>query len=123
MLRKYYRLDCTNGEKMYPLAIHPPHLDERMSAQQACFTLFGNMVRGLNNNDAEEQFLNCIFIDAQSKSQILKELRILGISYYSIYPDLDGLGRTINCDHHNDLFKTQEDIELANLLKRLDSSN
>lgn len=109
LLRKYYRMDYTEDEKMYPLAIYPPHLDERMSAQQACFTLFGNIVKGLNPNDSPEKFLDFALIDAKSKLKILKELRTLGISNYSIYPDLDGLGRSINYDESQNLDQALED--------------
>ncbi|MEJ7683331.1 MAG: hypothetical protein WKG06_36825 [Segetibacter sp.] len=91
-------MDWTPDEKMYPIAIYPPHLDERMSAQQACFILFGNIVKGLDHNDSPEKFLDFVFVGAESKPKILKELRMLGISNYSMYPDLDGLGKTINYD-------------------------
>jgi hypothetical protein len=117
ILRKYYRMDWTPDEKMYPIAIYPPHLDERMSAQQACFTLFGNMVKGLNCNDTREKFLDCVYIDAGSKYKILKELRLLGISNYSMYPDLDGLGRTINYDESEDLNRALENNDFKNILK------
>lgn len=119
LLRKYYRMDCGENEKMYPLAIYPPHLDERMSAQQACFTLFGNVARGLDCHDSSEKFLDCIYVDACSKSNILNELRSLGISTYSIYPDLDGLGRAINYDHSNDILQAQDNNELSNFFRSI----
>ncbi len=120
-LRKYYRMDCSDNEKMYPLAIYPLHLDERMAAQQACFTLFGNVARGLDCNDSSQKLLDCIYINSESKPKILSELRSLGISTYSIYPDLDGLGRTINYDHSNDILQAHEDNELSNLFKSISS--
>lgn len=101
--RKYYKLICTAGEKMYPLAIYPPHLDDRMAAQQACFTIFGNIVKGFNCEDAKEKFLDCVYIPKDSKKHILQELRLLGISYYSIKPDLDGLGETISFDYRDEI--------------------
>ncbi len=117
LLRKYYRMDCAEDEKMYPLAIYPPHLDERMSAQHACFTLFGNIVKGLDYNDSPEKFLDFVYIDAKSKPEILKELRMLGISNYSMYPDLDGLGKTINYDESKDLDQALENNDFKNILK------
>ncbi|WP_162055940.1 FRG domain-containing protein [Pontibacter pamirensis] len=100
LLRKYYRLDCSEGEEMYPIALHPPHLDERMSAQQACFTLFGNVVDGLATNDSNQEFLDHVCINANYKLQMLEELKVLGINNYSVYPDLDGLGQSINDDFY-----------------------
>lgn len=99
LLRRYYRIDFNEFEEMYPLAIYPLHLDERMSAQQACFTIFGNQINGLNYNDSKEIFLDYICIDANSKLNILQELNRVGISHYSVFPDLDGLGKTINHDY------------------------
>lgn len=118
LLRKYYRMECNGDQKMYPLAIYPPHLDERMSAQQACFTLSGNIVNGLESHDSQEKFLECVYIDSESKAKILKELSMLGISHYSIYPDLDGLGKTINNDHFKDLISVQEENEFLNTIKK-----
>lgn len=117
LLRKYYRMNCDEDEKMFPLAIYPTHLDERMAAQQACFTIFGNMVNGLDCDDAKEQFVDCIYVDGASKARILRELRILGISNYSIYPDLDGLGKTINYDRSRELIQVQSNNDLKDFLK------
>lgn len=103
LLRKYYRMDCNNGEELYPLAIYPPHIDERMSAQQACFTIFGNITRGLNFDGTNNKFLKSVRIAGNSKKKILSELRILGISDYSIYPDLEGLSKTINYDNDQEI--------------------
>lgn len=121
LLRKYYRMDFLENEKLYPLAIYPPHLDERMSAQQACFTLFGNIVKGLDPDNSPEKYLDFVLIDAESKPKLLKELRTLGISNYSIYPDLDGLGRTINDDESQNLNQALEDNDFQTLLKMQNS--
>lgn len=122
LLRKYFRMDYANGKALYPLALYPPHLDERMAAQQACFTLFGNIVRGLDCKDTQEKFIDCIYINASSKPKILKELRRLGISDYSIYPDLDGLGRTINYDHADDIKLAQNNNEVQSFIKGIQES-
>jgi hypothetical protein len=110
--RKYYRIDCKKDERLYPLAIYPPHLDQRMAAQQSCFTLFGNVVRGLNNNDSTETFLEFIDINANSRQKILKELKLIGISTYSVFPDLDGLGKAINEDSAYDIDKSQNNSDI-----------
>lgn len=116
LLRQYYRMQF-NGKKAYPLAIYPPYLDERMSAQQACFTLFGDKANGLVDNDTKEKFLDCVYINEGSKLEIKKQLRVLGISEFSIYPDLDGLGKSINYDYNNNLNDAQMDNELINMLE------
>jgi hypothetical protein len=99
LISKYYRLDVEGDERQHPIAIYPPYLDERMAAQQSCFTLFGNIFEGLNPKQGSEDFLNSITIPAKNKVQILEEMRILGFSDFSIYPDLDGLGNSINAEY------------------------
>ena len=99
LISKYYRLDEDDNEKQYPIAIYPPYLDERMAAQQSCFTFFGNIFEGLNPKELDEDFLYAITIPAAQKTKILKEMRIMGFSDFSIYPDLDGLGHSINTEY------------------------
>ena len=120
--RKYYRLDC-EGELLYPLAIYPPYLDQRMMAQQSCFTLFGNMVTGLNYNDSTEKFLDWIDINAKSKISVFNDLKKLGVSYHTIFPDLDGLGKEINQHHAYDVSRSQENSDLNAFLTELQSSD
>jgi hypothetical protein len=120
LFRQYYKMDFDENIKAFPLAVYPPHLDERMSAQQACFTLFGNITKGLHCEHVQDKFLDCIYIAAESKNKILKELRLLGISYYSIYPDLDGLGKTINFDHYKDITQVQSNNDFLNFLPDLE---
>jgi hypothetical protein len=118
--RIYYRMDCEEGQMLYPLAIYPPHLDQRMVAQQSCFTLFGNTVNGLINNDSSETFLEKIDIDAHSKQNILNELKRIGISSYSVFPDLDGLGKSINEDSAYDIEHTQNNSDLHAFFNQTD---
>lgn len=110
--RKYYNLICENGEQLFPVAIYPPHLDARMAAQKSCFTVFGNMTNGLNNNASPEVFLDYIDISSKNKNSILKELNIIGISSYSVFPDLDGLGKAINEDSAYDIETSQNNSDL-----------
>jgi hypothetical protein len=117
LMRKYCLIDFSRNDKAHPIAIYPLHLDDRMAAQQACFTIYGNVVKGLLIDDSVEKFLEYVLICANSKEKILKELRLIGVSNYSIYPDLDGLGRTINDDHLHDILNGRERNDL-NYLKK-----
>ncbi|RYX80091.1 FRG domain-containing protein, partial [bacterium] len=114
MLTKYYKMQYDVDEKLYPLAIYPTHLDERMAAQQACFTIFGNVVNGLENHDSEKKFVESICIHKNYKKDILRQLKQLGISYYTIYPDLDGLGKEINFAHSGEVFDLTFDNDWGN---------
>lgn len=105
---------------LYPLAIYPPHLDQRMAVQQSCFTLFGNVVNGLSCNDSTESFLEFIDIDANYKRRMMTDLKCLGISSYSIFPDMDGLGRSINEVHAYDISRSQESSDLDAFLTEVE---
>ena len=116
LLSKYYLLDVDDKEKQYPIALYPPYLDERMAAQQSCFTLFGNIFDGLRPKETKVDFLSSITIPAAKKRAILEEMRILGFSDFSIYPDLDGLGNSINSEYSS-IFRNERQSESFDLLK------
>jgi hypothetical protein len=79
----------------YPIPLLPTLFDDRMSQQKSCFTLFGNQVDGLKA-PKKDNFLQCITIDGKSKFRLRNELRLLGFSNKSVYPDLEGVCRDIN---------------------------
>jgi len=57
--RKYLEMEFDSDKNLsyYPLAIMPSFLDERMSMQNSCFTIFGNVVNGLLGIDKYSGFL------------------------------------------------------------------
>lgn len=76
-----------------PIAIVPPYNSQRITVQRGTFTIHGN-----NTNGLEEQFKEKIvkIIIPRSKSlEMRRELRCVGISEFTIFPDLDGLCRDI----------------------------
>lgn len=116
LFRKYYQLDVAKDEEMYPIAIYPPFLDDRMRAQQSCFTLFGNMFNGLSDHEGSSEYLFSIYIPAKAKAVILKELQLLGFNKFSVYPDLDGLGLSIN-DEYTKRFEDETFAEHSDMLR------
>jgi len=90
------------GKKInfHPLALYPTILDERMNTQSSCFTIFGNVVNGLLSIPNKENLLQSILIDGTKRRTMKEELRWLGISQKSIYPDLAGLSKSIS-DKYN----------------------
>lgn len=107
LTRRYLNLDFSSDDNLsndyYPLAIYPYLIDERMFSQQSCFTIFGNMVNGLLAASSKDDFIKSIIVDSTSKRYIQDELKWLGISNKSIYPDLAGICNSIeegdNIDH------------------------
>lgn len=105
LYRRYLHLDFDDNTEdsktdYFPLALYPPLLDDRMSMQSACFTIFGNQVNGLLDADAKNDFLEKIEIEASNKSEIKKELGWMGISYKNMLPGLEGVCRSIK-DYHD----------------------
>jgi hypothetical protein len=117
LTRRYLKMDFESKEDeeiscvYHPLAIYPAYLDERMSAQKACFTIFGNKINGLlslENNS--KKIIDFVTIPKERKVPILKELKLLGIDFTSVYPDLDGLGLSINQEVKDKLRDNRETL-------------
>jgi hypothetical protein len=117
LTRRYLKMDFNSidGEDIlnvyHPLAIYPTYFDERMAAQKACFTIFGNKINGLLSFDNDSRkFLDSVTVPKSKKISMLNELRLLGIDFTSIYPDLDGLGNSINIKHKNEFLDVSESL-------------
>lgn len=118
LTRRYLRMDFEEKEKKdsanvyFPLAIYPTFLDERMTAQKACFTIFGNKINGLfTTENCKDNFIDSITISGgKRKTEMLEQLRILGVDFESIYPDLDGLGSSINNKYKNKFTDNRETL-------------
>jgi len=113
LTRRYLNMDFQDDKTYNPLAIYPPFLDERMAAQKACFTIFGNESNdGLHDiirlqEELSDKIIDEIVIDGKSKKKMLNQLRLIGIDDSSIYPDLDGLGNALK-SKYNDAYKNVE---------------
>jgi hypothetical protein len=112
LIMDFNELDQEENDKdcYYPLAINPTFLDERMTSQKTCFTIFGNQLNGLKLIENKKEILDSIIINKTKKKRILKELKILGIDHESIYPDLDGIGRSIQKDFETSLKDPGESV-------------
>jgi hypothetical protein len=79
-----------------PVAVHPTNIHPRMSAQKSCFTVHGKREECLNNLlPLGYRFLRKYCISSASSESMLKDLRILGISHSTLFPDLDGLTKEL----------------------------
>ena len=117
LTRRYLRMDFNSidGEDIlnvyHPLAIYPTYFDERMATQKSCFTIFGNKINGLLSfSENQKKFLDFVVIPKERKYPILNELKLLGVDFSSIYPDLDGLGTSINHRFKSEFNDNRESI-------------
>ena len=83
-------------------AFYPELLNERINAQDGCFTAFPLPSVGFNVLDLEEEnypgdieFISFISIPKTSKIDIRRELNQLGINHRTIYPGIDGVAKWI----------------------------
>jgi hypothetical protein len=82
------------------IAIYPIKNTQRINAQHGFFTVQGNSLMPLdeefNGSLLKEGILTYIDLSIDIKEDIIKFLSQNGINYFSIYPDLEGLGKHLN---------------------------
>jgi hypothetical protein len=78
-----------------PIAVRTVAITARVSAQHGVFTLFGTDKDGLETLKGHSSILRCLDIDPNAVDQIQDELRQAGVTAATIFPDLDGLCRSI----------------------------
>ncbi|MBP7262525.1 MAG: FRG domain-containing protein [Bacteroidia bacterium] len=80
-----------------PMAIIPPLMHPRMHSQFSCFTIHPKPQDGYSIQDIiqDNKYLMRYIIPKELKKIFKSNLASLGISQSSIFPDLDGLAKTI----------------------------
>jgi len=84
-----------------PLAIMPPFTNTRISAQQSVYTIHGKLVRGFEAAIKDIEELPRIFKLRMSTSKALlfkQALQTMGVTESTLFPDLEGVARTIKWD-------------------------
>lgn len=130
LTRRYLAMDFDRNEDIdkknyYPLAIYPSYLDDRMAAQKASFTIFGDesndglqdVIRLQDSSSSSDKIIDYIIIDGACKKKMLNELRIIGIDDSSIYPDLDGLGNALRSKYRDKKVETSIDKWYSDVFK------
>jgi hypothetical protein len=77
----------------FPVALYPPQRDPRLSAQRGYFTLHGFNHGPLDEIDAN--LIAKIDLSPQCVNEVLAQIHHAGINEYTIFPDLDGLARSL----------------------------
>lgn len=76
-----------------PVAIQPTNIHPRMSVQRSCFTVQGKDKGSLANQ--VPQLLRRYDVEPRYRDNIQRDLRLLGISHSTVFPDLDGLAKEL----------------------------
>lgn len=77
-----------------PIAIHPTHVHPRISTQKSCFTIQGKNKSSLTDL-VDSRILKKYIIRNKSLEKIKEEIRFMGITNFSLFPDLDGLAKEL----------------------------
>jgi hypothetical protein len=77
----------------HPMAIQPTNIHPRMSVQRSCFRIRGADERSLI--DQVPKLLKVCEIEPGSTAAMSEDLRVLGISHSTVWPDLDGLANEL----------------------------
>ncbi len=105
-------------EYKYPWIYKPRYRDERMKLQSSMFMIWGSLSGALTDMLAENDYMNfddtevvdpdtagficALEVNPEKKSEILKQLDMLGINEKFIYPGLDGIGKSIAKKYSSD---------------------
>jgi hypothetical protein len=80
-----------------PVAVYPAHTTRRISTQRSCFTIHGTDPAGLDRLHARGNgCLEKVLIPGTKVRSIRKDLETCGIDETTVFPDLDGLSRTVS---------------------------
>ncbi len=77
-----------------PVAILPTNIHPRMSAQRSCFTVHGKRKDSVKDL-ISGAYLKRYEVDPGKNMEFKRELRLLGISDSTVFPDLDGLANEL----------------------------
>lgn len=83
-----------NGGTALPVAVYPVSIHPRISVQHSCFTVHGSRKEPLSDMIGPD-CLKCYRIRIPEKYKALRQLRRLGISESTLFPDADGLSKEL----------------------------
>jgi len=79
-----------------PVAVYPSYTVPRIGMQRSCFTVHGSDPKAFEKvASREDSRLLKVVVPSSSVIEIRKQLVLSGIDELTIYPDVDGLGRSL----------------------------
>jgi len=90
------RFDSKKLRKELPVAIYPSYIDRRIVAQRSCFTIHGSLQESLEEIlNKKSDHLAKIVIPSHQIEKVKRQLELSGINEVTVFPDLEGLGRSV----------------------------
>jgi hypothetical protein len=81
-------------QQKFPIAFYPTHVHPRMTAQRSGFTIHGPHTKRLVDS-VSKNFLKSIDVNPDARTEIRGQLRVMGISNSTLFPDFEGLARDL----------------------------
>jgi len=82
------------GGSEYPVCFLPTYIHPRMAAQRSTFTVHGKQKVSISSINGLTHLVK-FDINPASKNEIVQDLRILGFSFSSLFPDFEGLSKDL----------------------------
>ena len=92
------KLFATRGHRAFACMIEPPSLDQRIAAQSATFTLCSTTCHSFDEFLGDQGLADTLtkyVIPADELARVRDQLDLVGIDERRLFPDLDGVARTI----------------------------
>lgn len=92
-----YAIESVNSTRigMNPIAVIATRNNPRIQAQQGVFTIHHKDRIAINHLSNTENFLTSYIISSADRSQVLSELKTLGFSKFSLFPELSSISEHI----------------------------
>ena len=87
-----------NNDKLatlLPVGVHPTSIHPRLTVQKSTFTIWGSDKRGLEEM-VDSRILRKFVIEDGAIESMKYQLNVMGISFSSLFPDLDNLAKDLD---------------------------
>ena len=81
-----------------PIAVYPTSIHPRMATQKSCFTIHRQHHASLSNVFNQNSLVKFEIVDEHADG-MYKDLRLLGVSYSTVFPDLEGLAKELEKEY------------------------
>ena len=84
-----------------PIAIAPPYINQRITAQRSVFTLHGSDQTPLNRlwEGEQDKYLAQMLISLEDRDNMMDQVYLCGFTESVIFPDLEGLSRELRREY------------------------
>jgi hypothetical protein len=92
----------------FPVAVDPTNVHPRIPAQRSRFTVHGKRKESLVGLVSGKDIVKKYVVDGRKRREMLDELRVLGVSRATLFPELDGLAKDLTELFRPDLAKVEK---------------